>query len=98
MVEREEKVLLSADQLGRVAIVKRSDGHFCLYSWWHWSVEAQQRAGFLSPKEFRWTTDYDPSLYYDPVHEIETSPEPSIFECMEDAEAEARRLLRVNGS
>lgn len=98
MVECEEKVLISADGLGRVAIVRRRDGHFCLYSWRHWSVEAQRRMGFQAPTEFRWTTDFDIALYFDAAHEIETSPMPGIFGCIEDAEAEAQRLLSTNDS
>jgi hypothetical protein len=42
MVVREEKVLLSEDGLGRVAIVKRTDGLFCLYAHWRWKVETQR--------------------------------------------------------
>lgn len=49
MVTREEKVLLSNDGLGRVAIVKRTDGLFCIYA--HWMIrrcahESAARRGF----------------------------------------------------
>jgi len=40
---QEEKVLLSSDGHGRVAIVKRADGVFCLYLHWHWTTETSAR-------------------------------------------------------
>ena len=98
MVKREEKVLVSADGLGRVAIVKRPDGHFCLYSWWHWSVDAQKMMGFQKPTAFHWKVEFDGALYYDAAHGIETRPISGIFGCMEDAETEARRILSLNGN
>ncbi len=98
MIEREEKVFISADGLGRVAIVKRPDEHFCLYSWRHWSIEAQQAMGFHARTEFFWTEEFDGSLYYDAAHDIETSPVSGIFGCLKDAEIEAHRILNGNGS
>lgn len=98
MIEREEKVFISADGLGRVAIVRRRDGHFCLYSWWRFSLEAQRQMGFHAPTGFRWSKDFDAALYYDASHDIETPPASGIFGCLADAEAEARRMLDGNNS
>jgi hypothetical protein len=86
MVDREEMVLLSADRLGRVAIVRRPDGFFCIYSWWHWPIEAQQKAEFNAAR------------YYDAAYDIETSPVSGIYETIQDAEKEARRLLSLGHS
>ena len=96
MVGREEKVLLSEDRLGRVAIVKRNDGHFCLYAHWRWSVEVQRAFRVQNAQDIRWTTDYDPALYYDSTHDIEVKPEPGIYGSMEEAEREARVLLGLD--
>jgi hypothetical protein len=84
---REEKVLLSPDGLGRVAIVRRSDGLFCLYQHWRWTIEAQQALGVEPVQDHRWTTEYDPALYLD------VEPLPGIYGTVSEAETEARRLL-----
>lgn len=96
MVIREEKVLLSEDGLGRVAIVKRADGLFCLYSHWRWSVETQRAFRVEPVRDIRWTTDYNPALYCDPDCKREKLPEPGIFGTIEEAEREARILLHLN--
>jgi hypothetical protein len=90
MEMQEEKVLLSADRLGRVAIVRRKDGLFCLYGHWHWSVETQRRLGRGQVQDLRWTTQYDPALY------DEIDPLPGIYGTMDDAERQARYLLSLD--
>lgn len=92
----EEKVLLSANGLGRAAIVKRADDLFCLYVHWRWTLPEQHDFRFENPRYHRWTTDYDPALYFDPTHQIETRPEPGLYDTVEAAEIEARRMLGLN--
>lgn len=84
---QEEKVLLSSDGYGRVAIVKRADGYFCLYLHWHWITETPCSLGIIPAADRRWTEAYDSRLY-DGV-----DPLPGIYGTVRDAEAEARRLL-----
>ncbi len=88
---REEKVLLSPDLYGRVAIVARADGLFCLYQHWRWPPETQRAFRAEPVEDRRWTEDYDPRLY-DGV-----DPLPGIYGTVEDAEGEARRLLGLEG-
>jgi hypothetical protein len=83
----EDKVLLSPDQYGRVAIVRRSDGLFCLYQHWHWTPEAQHAFQIEPVEDRRWTTDSTPGMY-DGVE-----PLSGLYGTAEDAEREARRLL-----
>jgi hypothetical protein len=87
----EERVLLSADRLGRVAIVERPDGLYCLYSWWHWNVETQIAANVQPVAHRTWSTAYDPALYFDDV-----SPLVGLYASVDDAELEARHLLGLN--
>ncbi|PBN41900.1 hypothetical protein SxD43FB_19325 [Sphingobium sp. D43FB] len=84
---QEVKVLLSADQYGRVAIVRRKDGLLCLYQHWHWTPEVQRSAGLGDGEDRRWTTAYDALLYND------IEPVSGVYGSVEDAEKEARRLL-----
>jgi hypothetical protein len=97
MVTREEKVLLSNDGRGRVAIVKRTDGLFCIYAHWRWPLEVQRAFNVEPIQDLRWTTDFDPTLYYDATHQIETRPRPGLYDTVEAAEKEARTLLGLNG-
>lgn len=85
---REEKVLLSADRYGRIAIVRRSDGLFCLYRHWLWPPETQRTLSVGPVQDRRWTADYEAALYDD------AAPLPGIFGTIEDAEREAMRLLQ----
>lgn len=89
---REEKVLLSPDRYGRVAVVARTDGLFCLYEHWYWRPETERSLGVEAVEDRRWTTDYDPRLYDD------VDPLPGIYGTVEDAEGEARRLLGLEGT
>jgi len=84
---REAKVLLSTDRLGRVAIVARGDGRFCLYEHWRWSVDTQRAAGVLPVTDARWTTAFDADLY------VDAAPLPGLYATIAQAETEARRLL-----
>ena len=96
MVVHEEKVLLSADRLGRVAIVRRQDGLFCLYSHWRWTMDVQRAFRVEPVQDLWWTADYDPALYFDAEHQIETQPLSGIYGTIEDAENEARRILKLD--
>lgn len=89
---QEEKGLLSSDGHGRVAIVKRADGMFCLYLHWHWTTETQCSFGIVPVVNRRWTEDYDSHLYDD------VEPLPGIYGTVKDAEAEARRLLGLSAA
>ena len=84
---QEERVLLSPDGYGRVAIVRRMDGLFCLYRHWRWTPETQRAFGVQQVEDRRWTTDYDPCLY-DGV-----DPLPGIYGTVAEAKREAERLL-----
>ena len=84
----EEKVLLSADRYGRIAIVRRPDGLFCLYRHWRWPPETQRRFGVGDVQDHRWTGEYDAALY-DGV-----DPLPGIYGTIEDAERGATQLLQ----
>jgi len=82
----ERKVLITPDGLGRIAIVRRPDGMFCLYEHWRWTVEMQTAMRVEPVKDRRWTdTDYDRNALYEDVE-----PLPGLFGSVEDAEREAR--------
>ena len=82
----ERKVLISPDGLGRVAIVRRPDGMFCLYEHWRWSVDMQKAMNVEPVEDRRWTdADYDRDALYD-----EVEPLPGLFASVEEAEREAR--------
>lgn len=82
----ERKILISPDGLGRIAIVRRPDGMFCLYEHWRWSVD-MQRTMKVEPVENRcWPdADYDRNALYEGVE-----PLPGLFGSVEEAEREAR--------
>jgi hypothetical protein len=82
----ERKVLITPDGLGRIAIVRRPDGMFCLYEHWRWSVD-MQRAMRVEPVQYRrWTDgDYNRAALYQDVE-----PLPGLFGSVEEAEREAR--------
>lgn len=90
MEVQEEKVLLSPDRYGRVAIVRRADGLFCLYKHWRWSPETQRSLGVGLVDDRRWTTAYDATLYED------VEPLPGIYGTVEDAEREARNVAGLD--
>ena len=80
------KVLITPDGLGRIAIVRRPDGMFCLYEHWRWSVDTQKVMRVEPVKDRRWTdADYDRSALYEDVE-----PLPGLFASVEEAEREAR--------
>lgn len=82
----ERKVLISHDGLGRIAIVRRPDGMFCLYEHWRWSVDMQKAMKIEPIQDRRWTdAHYDRDAIY---HQVE--PLPGLFATVEDAEREAR--------
>jgi hypothetical protein len=88
----EQKVLLSDDRYGRVSIVRRLDGLFCLYQHWHWTPEAQHALGLEPVADRRWTLEGTAALY-DGVE-----PLAGLYDTLDDAEREARRLLGLDDS
>ena len=90
--------LISEDGLGRVAIVRRTDGLFCLYSRCHLSFETQKALGLEDPREIRWTTDFDIHFYAGDADQGPVPPLPGIFDSLESAEKEALQILRLNDS
>lgn len=97
MAIHEEKVLLSNDRLCRVAIVRRPDGLFCLYSRAYLSIDVQKELGFRDLREMRWTTDYDPAFYEDSFDDEPASPLRGLYGSVEEAEVEARHILKLDG-
>jgi hypothetical protein len=82
----ERKVLITPDGLGRIAIVRRPDGRFCLYEHWRWSVDMQKAMNVQPVEDRRWTdADYDRNALYD-----EVEPLPGLFSSVEEGEREAR--------
>lgn len=79
----ERLVLVTQDGLGRMAIVRRTDGLFCLYEHWFWSVEAKKIMRVQPVVDRRWTDDnIDPNCLYDDL----TSPLPGLFASVDEAE------------
>ncbi|WP_188946468.1 hypothetical protein [Polymorphobacter multimanifer] len=87
---QEVKVLLSPDQYGRVAIVRRSDGRFCLYQHWHWTRETQVAFHVEPVEDRRWTVDSTTEMYEG------VEPLSRLYGTVEDAERQARRMLGLN--
>lgn len=82
----EHKVLITHDGLGRIAIVRRDDGRFCLFEHWRWSVETQIAMRVEPVLHRRWTDDdYDRNALYE-----EAKPVPGLFGTVEEAEREGR--------
>lgn len=82
----ERKVLITPDGYGRMAIVRRHDGMFCLYEHWRWSVETQEMLRVQPVVDRRWSDDdYDRVALYEDIE-----PLPGLFGSVEDAEHEAR--------
>ena len=86
----EVKALLSPDRYGRVAIVRRSDGRFCLYQHWHWTLETQAAFHVEPVEDRRWTADSTPGMFEG------VEPLSGLFGTVEEAEREARRLLGLD--
>jgi hypothetical protein len=86
----EVKVLLSPDRYGRVAIVRRVDGLFCLYRHWYWTPETQIAMRLEPVEDRRWTVESPPGMYDG------KEPLSGLYGTVEDAEREARRLLRLD--
>ena|SRR5882757_10085146 len=88
----EVEVYVTPDGLGRAAIVRRSDGFFCIYLHWKWS-EATVKAlnletGGAPSSWFSWFTDDTPtSLLYD-----DKDPERGVYGTLDDARREMRSL------
>ncbi len=82
----ERKVLITPDGLGRIAIVRRPDGMFCLYEHWRWSVEMQKAMRVQPVVDRRWgDDDYDRIALYEDI-----DPLPGLFGSVDEAEREAR--------
>ena len=82
----EQKVLITPDGFGRIAIVRRPDGMFCLYEHWRWSADTQAAMRVEPVVDRRWSDgDYDRDALYEDV-----DPLPGLFGSIEEAEREAR--------
>lgn len=82
----ERTVLISPDGVGRIAILRRPDGMFCLYEHWRWSVDMQKAMRTEPVRDRRWTdVVYDRNALYD---DVEPLLDP--FGSVEEAECEAR--------
>jgi hypothetical protein len=51
----EQRVLITPDGFGRIAIVRRDDGFFCLYSHWRADPQALEAFGIQGAEAERWT-------------------------------------------
>ena len=82
----EQRVLLSSDGFGRIAIVRGSDGFLWLYEHWRWDAETQNAFNVSPVREVRWADEpYDRAALY-----AEAKPLPGLFNDIDDAEREAR--------
>lgn len=82
----ERRVLITPDGLGRIAIVRRPDGMFCLYEHWHWSVDDQIAFGVSPVSDRGWSDQgYDRKRLYS-----DNEPLPGLFGSVDEAEREAR--------
>ena len=85
----EQAVLITPDGLGRLAIVRRDDGLFCLYEHWRWSAATLEAFGAKGSAPERWTDGpYDRLALYEPSDHIR--PLPGVYGSVLDAEREAR--------
>jgi len=92
----EQKVLITPDGYGRIAIIRRDDGYYCLYEHWRWDVETQIAFRVEPVRDRRWTdNDYDRDALYE-GEGIE--PLPGLFGTVDDAEREARSRLGFAGA
>ena len=84
----ELEVYLTPDGLGRAAIVRRTDGHFCIYVHWKWSRAALESLNLGADEWATWIDDRTPTaaLYQD------RDPEPGIYGTLDDARRELRSL------
>lgn len=82
----EQKVLITSDGFGRIAIVRRGDGRFCLYEHWRWTAETQKAMNVQPIVERRWDgDDYDREAIYEYAE-----PSSGLFATVDEAEREAR--------
>src|SRR5206468_4051694 len=87
----ERAILITPDGLGRVAIVRRDDGLFCLYQHWKLSPDTLKALGWQGSAPERWTDGpYDRLALYEPPDQV--PPLPGLYGSMQDAEREARSL------
>ncbi|QNN64538.1 hypothetical protein H9L12_09505 [Sphingomonas rhizophila] len=86
----EQKVLITPDGYGRIAIVRRDDCRYCLYEHWRWDLKTQIAFHVEPVRDRRWThNDYDREALYEGEG---IDPLPGLFATLEDAEREARSL------
>jgi hypothetical protein len=83
----EVEVYLTPDGYGRVSIVRRSDGLFCIYT--HWIMPLENRIGVFAAEAPRnWEEVYAsvPDIYND------VPPELGIYGTVDDARRELRSM------
>jgi hypothetical protein len=82
----ERKVLITPDGLGRIAIVRRPDGMFCLYEHWRWSIDMQRAMEVEQVEDRRWNNaNYERDALYEDLE-----PLPGLFGSVEEAVREAQ--------
>ena len=90
-IEFEEvEVHFSDDGLGRFAIAKRPDGHFCIYKHWKASDELHRQLTGSETGVTPWPEDR--TLLEDLYRDV--SPEIGIFGALEDARREILSILQ----
>ena len=84
----EVEVYVSSDGLGRGAITRRPDGHFCIYVHWKLDAGAARSAGLVPAPAPDWMSDSTPlsSLYRD------IEPVRGVYGTVDDARRELRAL------
>lgn len=85
----EVEVYVTPDALGRAAIVRRSDGFFCIYLHWKWPEETIQSLNLdARAAATNWLGDSTSTflLYED------KEPEPGVYGTLDDARREMRSL------
>jgi hypothetical protein len=86
----EQEVHITVDGLGRAAIVRRSDGLFCIYVHWIWSEETRKAFRAEPGGRTTWIGDDTPLeiLYGATDHgggHQKLNPEPGLYGTLDDA-------------
>jgi hypothetical protein len=84
----EVEIYVTPNGLSRAAIVRRTDGLFCVYVHMKWSAEELNAFGIDSQGQQSWLNDSTPlSLLYENME-----PELGIYGTLEDAQRQVRSL------
>ncbi len=93
MVPDEREVYLTSDGLGRAAIIRRSDGLFCIYLIWLWP-DNFELPHFAKGGATGWASDTAIiAILYEETPQYEgRKPEPGVYGTIDDARRELRSL------